>query len=286
VTPGTINWTLIGATAATAGTQFTYNGVPITGTGGTAVETSKISWYPLNELYGLTLPQTVVPPGAVSKANLRTAWFLVKFNADIALQGSLAIQIDTYAYQYPFPVPVPPATYPSYTGRWAYSFPLQQGIGFNAAAGTNINTGGTPGLFSSRLRAGFTYLLYAGDYSTVGAPGPVGPLTTQYLPGGAGLFAPSQTLLTNTLRDPYDVYPEYPHFGLTSCLYTPNATQPPYGGANPYSDPAAVEVASIYLNTNSTSPTSGVGQTVTDFQVLAMGYTTSIKSLSYPLTFV
>jgi hypothetical protein len=280
VTPGTINWVAIGAAATTAGTQFTYNGVAITGTGGTAVETSKISWYSLNALYGLSLPQTTIPSGAVSKANLQNAWFLVKFNADIALQGSLAIQIDTYAYQYGG------NTTNGFTGRWAYSFPLQQAVGFNAGSATNITTGGSPGLLSPRLRAGFTYLLYAGDYTTVGAAGPLQPASSQYLPAGAGLFAPSQALIANTLRDPYDIYPEYPHFGLTSCLYTANATQPPYGGANPYSDQAAVEVASIYLNTNSTSPSSGVGQTVTDFQVMAMGYKTSTTSVTFPLTYV
>lgn len=280
VTPGTVNWTGIGATAATAGTQFTYSGGVITGTGGTAVETSKISWYSRNALYGLALPQTLAPVGSFSKANLQNAWFLVKFNADIALQGSLAIQIDTYAYQYSG------NTTNSFTGRWAYSFPLQQSVGFNAGAATNINTGGSPGLFSGRLRAGFTYLLYAGDYSTVGAAGPLQPPSSQYLPAGAGLFAPSQALLANTLKDPYDIYPEYPHFGLTSCLYIANATQPPYGGVNPYSDQAAVEVASIYLNTNSTSPTSGVGQTVTDFQVMAMGYTSSTGSFTFPTSWV
>jgi len=280
VTPGIINWTAIGAAAATAGTQFTYNGVAITGTGGTATENSKISWYAINALYGLSLPQTVAPVGSFSKANLQSAWFLVKFNADIALQGSLAIQIDTYAYQYTG------NTTNSYTGRWAYSFPLQQAVGFNVGAATNITAGGSPGLFSPRLRSGFTYLLYAGDYSSFGAAGPLQPPTNQYLPAGSGLFAPSQTLLTNTLRDPYDIYPEYPHFGLTSCLYSANATQPPYGGANPYSDQAAVEVASIYLNTSSTAPYSGTGQTVTDFQVLAMGFTSSTKSLTFPLSYV
>jgi hypothetical protein len=33
-----------------------------------------------------------------------------------------------------------------------------------------------------------------------------------------------------------------------------------------------VEVASIYLNTSSTSPPIGVGQTSMDFNVMAMGY--------------
>jgi hypothetical protein len=276
VTPGTINWTAIGATASTAGTQFTYNGVAITGTGGTAVSTNKISWYSLNALYGLSLPQTVAPGGSFTKADLQNAWFLVKFNADIALQGSLAIQIDTYAYQYAFPGP----SYPAYTGRWAYSFPLQQGVGFTAQQTTNITTGTT----FPRLRAGFTYLLYAGDYSTVGLPGPYLTGSPTYLTGGAGLFPPSQALVANSLKDPFDIYPEFPHIGLTSCLYLPNAVQPTYG--SPYTDPASVEVASIYLNTSSTAPYSGVGQTVTDFQVIDMGYTSTNGSFSFPLTFV
>ena len=278
VTPGSTNWTSIGALASTAGTQFTYNGVTITGNNGTATESSKISWYCRDTLYGLALPVLTPPLDAFSKANLRSAWFLVRFNADIALQGSLAIQIETYAYQYTFPGP----TYPSYTGRWAYSFPLQQGVGFGALTTTNISTTTT----MPRLRSGFTYLLYAGDYSSVGMPGPYLAPSNTFLAGGAGLFGPSQAQVDNTLKDPYDIYPEYPHIGLTSCLYTANATQPPYGGANPYSDQAAVEVASIYLNTSSTAPYAGVGQTVTDFNLLAMGYTTNAGSFSFPVSWV
>jgi hypothetical protein len=71
----------------------------------------------------------------------------------------------------------------------------------------------------------------------------------------------------------YNIYTQFPHLGLTSCLYTSNAVQPTYGTGNAYTDPGAVEVASIYLNTSSTAPFSGVGQTVIDFNVLAMGYT-------------
>jgi hypothetical protein len=278
VTPGSTNWTSIGALASTAGTQFTYNGVAITGNNGTATESSKISWYNRNTLYGLALPVLTPPLDAFSKANLRNAWFLVRFNADIAVQGSLAIQIETYAYQFTFPGP----TYPSFTGRWAYSFPLQQGVGFAGQTNTNLTTATT----IPRLKAGFTYLLYAGDYSSVGMPGPYLPPSNTFLAGASGLFGPSQAQVDNTLKDPYDVYPEYPHIGLTSCLYTANATQPPYGGANPYSDQGAVEVASIYLNTSSTAPYSGVGQTVTDFNVLAMGYATNVASFTFPTTWV
>ena len=278
VAAGNINWTSIGAAANTVGTQFTYNGVAITGNNGSVTENSKISWYCRDTLYGLALPVLTPPLDAFSKANLRSAWFLVRFNADIAVQGSLAIQIDTYAYQYTFPGP----TYPSYTGRWAYSFPLQQSLGFSAGPTTNLTTStATP-----RLKTGFTYLLYAGDYSSVGIPGPYYSTTASYLSGGANLFAPSQAQVANTLKDPYDIYPEYPHIGLTSCSYIANATQPPYGGANPYSDQAAVEVASIYLNTSSTAPYSGVGQTVTDFNLLAMGYTTNAGSFSFPVSWV
>ena len=257
VTPGPVNWTEIGATAATAGTQFTYNGVTITGNNtGTATSSKKISWYTLNDLYGLSLPQTLAPVTAFRKSALQNAWFLVKFNADIAQQGNLAIQIETYAYQHL-------NGSNAFTGRWAYSFPLQQGVGFTAGTTTNIITSNA----IPRLRAGFTYLLYAGD----NAPS-VAPAASQYLPEGSGLFAPSQVSVEETLRNPYDIYPQFPHFGMTNCLYSSNAVQPTYGNGNAYSDPGAVEVASIYLNTSSTAPFSGVGQTVIDFNVLAMGY--------------
>ena len=278
VAPGTINWTAIGAAASTAGTQFKYNGAAVIGLSGTVTENSKISWYSINLLYNVAPPIYGPPAFAFAKATLRSAWFLVKFNADIAVQGSLAIQIDTYAYQFTFPGP----PFPSYTGRWAYSFPLQQNVGFSGAPTTNLTTStATP-----RLKGGFTYLLYAGDYSSVGMPGPYYASSSSYLAGGSALFAPSQNSVTNTLKDPYDIYPDFPHIGLTSCSYSPNATQPPYGGANPYSDPAAVQVASIYLNTSSTAPYSGVGQTVTDFNVIDMGYTTSFDSVSYPMSWI
>ena len=273
-----VNWVAIGASAATVNTVFTYNGSPITGTNGLVVNTNKISWYSLNNLYGLSLPTSSIPPTAVTKANLKSAWFLVRFNQDIALQGSLAIQIDTYAYQYG-------NGSNAFTGRWAYSFPLQQGVGFGALTTTNITTTYT----MPRFRAGFTYLLYASDNSSLGVPGSYLLPTSSYIAGGAGLFAPSQVLLTNTLRDPYDVYPDYPHVGLTSCLYTQNAIQPTYGGANVYSDQGAVEVASIYLNTASTSPSAGVGQTITDFNVLAMGYNgvnASTQNVNLTLSYV
>jgi len=273
VTVGTINWVAIGASAATVGVSFTYNGLPITGLLGTCVSTKKISWYSRNDLFGLSLPQSNAPATAFTKANLQNAWFLVHFNADIAQQGTLSLQIDTYAYQ-------GTNTSNAYTGRWAYSFPLQQGFGFTAGATTNIITSNA----TPRLRSGFTYLLYAGDTE----PTYLSPTATQYLSGASGTFAPSQTVTANSLRNPYNIYPDYPHFGMTSCLYTSNALQPAYNGA-PYTDPASVEVASIYLNTNSTSPPSGTGQTVVDFNVLAMGYcgtTSSNIAFNYSNVFV
>jgi len=256
VSTGNTNWTAIGALSTSVNTQFTYNGSTITGLTGTATSSKKISWYTLNDLYGLSLPRTLAPTTAFRKSALQNAWFLVKFNSDFAMQGNLAIQIDTYAYQHL-------NTSNAYTGRWAYSFPLEQGVGFTAGTTTNIITSNA----IPRLRAGFTYLLYAGDNSPS-----VSPAASQYLPGGAGLFSPSQVSVEDTLRNPYDIYPQFPHFGMTSCLYSSNAVQPTYGTGNAYSDPGAVEVASIYLNTSSTAPFSGVGQTVIDFNVLAMGY--------------
>jgi hypothetical protein len=272
-----LNWVAMGASAATAGTQFLYNGVaPVGGviTPGTAYASTKISWYSLNALYGLGLPQTIVPPLAIKKKNLRNAWFLVKMNSDVALQGSFAIQIETYAYQFGG------NGSNDYTGRWAYSLPLQQSVGFNAATTTNITT--AAGLLFPRLRSGFTYLLYAGDVSPSYLPLQA---AGSYMVGGAGLFSPSQVSTENTLRDPYNLYVSTPHFGLTATAYTPNATQPAYGGSSPYTDPADVEVASIYLNTSSTSPPVGTGQQTMDFNVMAFGYSGLVESSGTEQTF-
>jgi hypothetical protein len=279
-----LNWNAMGAPVSHPnGTQFLYNGTaPVGGTTtpGSAYASTKISWYTLNALYGLSLPQTLVPSIAIKKKNLRNAWFLVKMNADIALQGSFAIQIETYAYQFGG------NTTNDYTGRWAYSVPLQQGQGFSAQTTTNITT--AAGLLYPRLRSGFTYLLYAGDMSPAYLPLQG---AGSYMVGGSGLFAPSQATTENTLRDPFNLYDYYPHFGLTSTAYTPNATQPTYGGSSPYSDEADVEVASIYLNTSSTSPPIGVGQTTMDFNVMAFGYSglvegSGVETISYASNWV
>jgi hypothetical protein len=257
-----LNWVAMGAPAATAGTQFTYNGTaPVGGTTtvGTAYASTKMSWYSLNALYGASLPTSVIPSTAIKKKNLRNVWFLVKMNADLALQGSIAIQIETYAYQYSG------NSTNDYTGRWAYSLPLQQGVGFSAQSTTNLTTGG--GLNTPRLRAGFTYLFYAGDIS----PSILPNHGQTFSSGGAGLFAPSQVSTENTLRDPYELYQTYPHFGMVSNSFTANAVTPTFPTSE-YTDPADVEVASIYLNSSSTSPPVGVGQTTMDFNVMAMGY--------------
>ena len=271
-----LNWNAMGAPVSHPnGTQFTYNGAVVVGglvTPGTAYASTKISWYALNALYPFlspsnTLPTSIVPSTAIKKKNLRNVWFLVKMNADLALQGSFAIQIETYAYQFGG------NTTNDYTGRWAYSLPLQQGLGFSANSTTNITTAGT-GLLTPRLRAGFTYLLYAGDIT----PAIIPNNGATFAQGGSGLFAPSQVSTENTLRDPYDIYNTYPHLGLTSSSYVANATQPAYGGSSPYTDQADVEVASIYLNTSSTSPPVGVGQTTMDFNVMAFGYSGFVDS--------
>ena len=259
-----LNWNAMGAAVSHPnGTQFLYNGTAPTGgttTPGSAYASTKISWYSLNALYGVSLPTSLIPSIAIKKKNLRNAWFLVQMNADVALQGSFAIQIETYAYDFSG------NTTNDYTGRWAYSVPLQQGQGFSAQTTTNITT--AAGLLFPRLRSGFTYLLYAGDISPSYLP-------TQgagsYMVGGAGLFAPSQVSTENTLRDPYELYTTYPHFALSATAYTPNATIPSFPTAE-YTDPGDVEVASIYLNTSSTSPPVGVGQTTMDFNVMAFGY--------------
>jgi hypothetical protein len=75
---------------------------------------------------------------------------------------------------------------------------------------------------------------------------------------------PSQTTVANTLRDPYDVYPEYPHFPLGAVQYSENGAQP--------SDRAAAEVATIYFKSTSSPNSPGALQPGFDFEVLAMGY--------------
>ena len=273
-----LNWVAMGASAATVNTQFIYNGTDPSGgqtTAGSALfyPTNKISWYTLNALYGISLPTTSIPSIAIKKKNLRNAWFLIKMNSDVAQQGNIAIQIETYAYQFNG------NTTNDYTGRWAYSLPLQQGQGFAASNTTNITN--TAGLLIPRLRSGFTYLLYAGDISPAIIPN--NGLT--YAQGGSTLFAPSQVSTQNTLRDPFELYTNYPHLGLTSSSYVANAVQPSYGGANPYTDQADVEVASIYLNTSSTAPPSGAGQNVMDFNVMAFGYSGLVESTGTVQTF-
>jgi len=258
---GNTNWTAIGAAAATVGTQFKYNGAAITGnTTGTCQSSTKMSWYVRNMLYGVGLPSYVLTYSYISKAQLQNAWFLVRFDADMAQQGVLAIQIETYAFKNPG------NTSNEYTGRWAYSFPNAQSSGFTATNTTNITTN----LTVPRLKAGFTYLLYASDDYPSTCPTTYTGVR-QYLPYGAGLF-PSQTDTTQVLRNPYDIYPTYAHLPMSGCQYTANALQPSYGSTGLYQDEAQVEVAAIYLNTSSTSPSSGVGQTVQDFTVLDWGY--------------
>jgi hypothetical protein len=259
-----LNWAAMGG-AATVNSQFIYNGTDPSG--GQSIPgsvypyptgTNKISWYSLNALYGLSLPSTIIPSIAIKKKNLRNAWFLIKMNSDVAQQGNIAIQIETYAYDFSG------NTTNDYTGRWAYAVPLQQGVGFSAAASTNIAS--ATGLQTPRLRTGFTYLLYAGDIS----PAIIPNTGLTYSQGGSGLFVPSQVSTENTLRDPYNLYTTYPHLGLTSSSYVANSVQPTYGSL--YTDQADVEVASIYLNTSSTAPPNGAGQQTLDFNVMAFGY--------------
>jgi hypothetical protein len=281
VAVGTVNWTLIGFAAATIGTTGTRNATVLTGANGYVCSptdyTKYINWFPLNALYGLSLPQTIVPASAVLKKNLNAVWALVKFNNDLAVQGYISLIVETYAYQYLS------NTTNGYTGRWTYSFPVYAIDGgsvqnFGASAGTALTTS------VPRAVGGYTYLLYAEDKY---------PKYTPNVPG-FGFFpsngmSPSQATVANTLRDPYDVYPEYPHFGFNGCQYSANATQPTYGGANPYADEASVEVSAMYVKTQSNPQAPGALQPGIDFQVLAMGYRgtndAGMQSNNYTLTF-
>jgi hypothetical protein len=260
---GTTNWTSIGAPSGTVNTQFIYNGVTATGTG-RATTNEKISWYALNALYNQSLPASLPSPNrTIKKCDLETAWVLIKMNSDVAFQGAIAIQIETYAYQ---DISNNSGTY---TGRWAYSTPFS-GIGRTTdLSGTSVN----------RLRSGFMYLLYASDTSPS-----ISGRTGGYSTGGSGMFAPSQIDPAKSLRDPYELYTEYPHLALTATLYSEVSSQPVYGVGGMYTDRADVEVASIYLNTDSTSPPYGPATTtitppvtagtqrVMDFNVMAFGY--------------
>ena len=252
---GNTNWTAIGFTAPVViGSSGTYNGVAITGTTGYAILSSTygkyVAWYPLNDLYGLTPPYSL-PATAVQKKNMNAVWALVKFNNDLAVQGYISLTLETYNYA------SPPAS-GSYTGRWAYSFPM-----FGLAGGSAQSFGGTGGTALTavmpRAVAGYTYLLYCEDKYPKFVPNQAG-LTFGV---SNGMF-PSQTSVANTLRDPYDVYPEYPHFPLNAVQYSENGAQP--------LDRAAAEVATIYFKSTSIPNSPQNLQPGFDFEVLAMGY--------------
>ena len=264
VQSGTTNWTAIGFASTAVGTQGTYNGGARTGANGYATPSTNygtyISWYSLNALYGLSLPQTIVPATTVLKKDLNAVWALIRFNNDVAVQGSISITVETYAYQYGS------NTTNAYTGRWAYSFPMAAIVGggvypWSATGGVAL-TATTP-----RAVGGFTYLLYCEDKYPKVIPNTVPPSLSFAVSNG---MFPSQSTSTNTCRDPYDVYPHYPHLPLNGVQYTENAVQPTYGGV--YADQASVEVASIYVHSTSSPQTPLVLQPSFDFQVLDMGY--------------
>jgi len=258
---GNTNWSAIGWTnPVTIGSAAVYNGNNITGTTGyvslATIYATYIAWYPLNALFGLSLPQTVVPSIAVRKKNLNSVWALVRFNNDIAQQGYFSLTVETYAYQ-------ATNTTNNYTGRWAYSLPSYAIAGGSAV---QFNAGATLTTTMPRVVGGFTYLLYIEDKYPKMLPNIANSFQVSN-----GLF-PSQSLIANVSRDPYDIYPEYAHFPLNAVQYSQNATQPTYGPGNPYADQADVEVASIYFKTTSSPNVPQAPQPAFDFQVLAMGY--------------
>jgi hypothetical protein len=267
---GNTNWLLIGFATATVGTTGTYNGVAITGTTGYATLATNygkyIYWLPLNDLYGLTPPYSV-PATAVLKKNMNAVWALVRFNNDLAVQGYISITIETYNYA------SPPSG--SFTGRWAYSFPTW-GLAGGSAQGF-AGTGGTAlTTVMPRAVGGYTYLLYCEDKYPKFVPNVASP----NFGVSNGMF-PSQSSLTDTLRDPYDVYPEYPHFPLNGVAYSESGTQT--------TDRVDVEVASIQVKSTSNPNVPQNLQPAFDFQVLAMGYRGTnglgTQSQNYTLTY-
>jgi hypothetical protein len=284
-TLGTTVWASIGwngvppnGTGA-IGQSATYTG-GATGTGTvclTSIYGTNISWYPLNSLYTLPLPQgaSAVPPiatpsTAIKKKNLNAVWALVRFNNDIAQQGYFSLTVETYAYQYGS------NTTNNYTGRWAYSLPSYAVAGGSAV---QFNAGATLTTTQPRAVGGFTYLLYIEDKYPKMLPNIAGQFQVSN-----GMF-PSQSLVANTCRDPYDIYPEYQHFPLNAVLYSQNATQPAYGGSSPYADQADVEVASIYFKTTQSPNAPQTPQPSLDFQVLAMGYRGDNDAHNYTLAY-
>jgi hypothetical protein len=249
---GNTNWTAIGFATATVGTTGTYNGVAITGTTGYATLATNygkyISWYSYNALY--PSPPSVPPSTTVLKKNLNAVWALVRFNNDLAVQGYISITVETYNYA------SPPVS--GYTGRWAYSFPMYALAGGSASA---WSAAGGVALTATVPRAvgGYTYLLYCEDKYPKFVPNQAG-LTYGV---SNGMF-PTQTSVAQTLRDPYDLYPDYPHFPLNGVVYSESGTQT--------TDRVDVEVASIYVHTTSSPQAPGALQPNFDFQVLAMGY--------------
>jgi hypothetical protein len=258
---GTTNWTLIGWTApVVVGSSATYNGVAITGTGTVSLASvygTNISWFPLNLLYGLSLPQTTIPSPIVRKKNLNAVWALVRFNNDIAQQGYFSLTVESYAYQFGG------NTSNNYTGRWAYSLPMYAVAGGSAV---QFNAGATLTTVMPRAVGGFTYLLYIEDKYPKMLPNIAGQFQVSN-----GMFG-SQSQVAHTTRDPYDIYPEYQHFPLNAVQYTENATQPAYGGSSPYADQGDVEVASVYFKTTQGPNAPQRPQPDFDFQVLSMGF--------------
>ena len=266
---GNTNWLLIGFATATVGTTGTYNGVAITGTTGYATLATNygkyISWLPLNDLY--PSPPVSPPSTAVLKKNLNAVWALVRFNNDLAVQGYISITVETYNYA------APPAS--GWTGRWSYSFPVW-GLAGGSAQGF-AGTGGTAlTAVMPRAVGGYTYLLYCEDKYPKFVPNVASPNFAV----SNGMF-PSQSSITDTLRDPYDVYPEYPHFPLNGVAYSESGTQ---------TDARVdVEVASIQIKSTSSPNVPQNLQPAFDFQVLAMGYRGTnglgTQSQNYTLTY-
>jgi len=261
---GTTNWALLGWTAPIAiGSTATYNGVVATGTGTVSLASvygTNISWFPYNPNYGQSSLPWTIPINPIRKKNLNAVWALVRFNTELAQQGYFSLTVESYAYQ------TPPAT-GAFTGRWAYSLPMFALAGGSTAA---FNASSTLTTAMPRALAGYTYLLYCEDKypkMLLNTSATANPTAFQV---SNGMF-PSQSLVSKTARDPYDVYSQYQHFPLSAVQYSQNALQPSYPTAE-YEDQGDVEVSAIYFKTTQNPNTPQAPQPALDFQVLAMGY--------------
>tara|TARA_R110000868_G_scaffold222761_1_gene474622 strand:+ start:796 stop:2685 length:1890 start_codon:yes stop_codon:yes gene_type:complete len=215
--------------------------------------TAKINWYSLNRPFGLSPPYTNTSPDrTILKRDLTSVWALITTTNPILTQGYLSFELLTYAYQ------APPPGLSTFNSQWAYSFPSNalptSVLAFGGGAETTVNP---------RLNRGYTYLIYAQDLVPKLLPNVA--ITSPNFVNSGGLY-PSQSEIAYTLRDPYDIYPQYAHYGLGGVQYKEVASTPTVS----YTDSSYGELSQIRITTSSTAPQTGT--VAFDFTVQSIGF--------------